>query len=352
MEKIKKYFKRSTDNNNYIGWLCTYTPEELILSAGFTPFRIYGSKDYNRAEGFFPINFCPYLKSSWESILNNDTHLKSIIFTNSCDGMRRLYDTCKKYSSIPVFMLDVPKNQNISSVNYFEFNLNNLIDFLNSLGNKKITNERIKNSIEIINKKREGLIKLNNMYRNSIIDIDTYNSIIKISTLSDPYLFVEELSNYIDSIKNVAKPKKPNILLIGNFINEDRLWKLFSELDLTLSYQDTCSANRYFEGLVENGNKPLGSIAKRYLYKSACMRIANLGNKITEIKENIKKYKIDGIIYISLKFCDNTLYFYPLLKEELKDIGKPSLYLEIEYNNFSEGQVKTRIQAFLEMIYT
>ena len=91
-------------------------------------------------------------------------------------------------------------------------------------------------------------------------------------------------------------------------------------------------------------------IAVRQLFKPQCMRMANLNDKIEEINKNIVKNKIKGIIYISQKFCDNTLLFYPLLREKLNEKNIPSLFIEIEHNNLSVGQIKTRIQAFLEII--
>ncbi len=80
------------------------------------------------------------------------------------------------------------------------------------------------------------------------------------------------------------------------------------------------------------------------------MRMSDLGSKLKEIENKIKTNNIKGVIYISLKFCDTMLYCFPLLKQRLNEFNIPTLYLEIEYNNFSEGQVKTRTQAFLEML--
>jgi benzoyl-CoA reductase/2-hydroxyglutaryl-CoA dehydratase subunit BcrC/BadD/HgdB len=80
------------------------------------------------------------------------------------------------------------------------------------------------------------------------------------------------------------------------------------------------------------------------------MRMADLGLKLKEIENTIIENSIEGIIFISLKFCDTVLYSFPLLKERFNQMGIPVLYLEMEYNNFSEGQLKTRIQAFLEML--
>lgn len=80
------------------------------------------------------------------------------------------------------------------------------------------------------------------------------------------------------------------------------------------------------------------------------MRMGDLGIKLDEIKNSISENKVKGVIFISQKFCDNTLLFYPLLRQELNGLKIPSLFLEIEHKNLSAGQIKTRIQAFLEII--
>ncbi|MBN1298388.1 MAG: 2-hydroxyacyl-CoA dehydratase, partial [Actinobacteria bacterium] len=96
--------------------------------------------------------------------------------------------------------------------------------------------------------------------------------------------------------------------------------------------------------------KQITDIALGLFMKPQCMRMADLGAKIDEIRQTISKNKIKGLIFISQKFCDNTLLFYPLLRENLNMLRIPSLFLEIEHNNLSLGQIKTRIQAFLEII--
>jgi benzoyl-CoA reductase/2-hydroxyglutaryl-CoA dehydratase subunit BcrC/BadD/HgdB len=94
----------------------------------------------------------------------------------------------------------------------------------------------------------------------------------------------------------------------------------------------------------------LRALSERYLSKPHCMRMADMGAKVKEIMEKVKKDDVRGVIFISLKFCDTMLYSFPLIKQALGKLKIPVLYLEIEYNNFSAGQVKTRTQAFLEML--
>jgi benzoyl-CoA reductase/2-hydroxyglutaryl-CoA dehydratase subunit BcrC/BadD/HgdB len=366
-------FKTTKDDRLRIGWLCTYTPEEMIISAGYTPTRILGEDRINKADGYFPINFCPYLKSTWESILNDIDKLSAIVFTNSCDGMRRLYDICKNYKpQTPSFMLDVPRINTDASLAHFSNNLYELVNFLGELKKSKIEFDTLKKSIELVNKKRTLLKKLNYYYSqfNGLVDNSDYFDILKLSMISEPDTFTQDLHNYVEKIVEESATLKivddsgnedftPRIMIVGNFINESRLWKSFEELNCKIAVVDLCNSSRYFEELVkdmENTSKSntvenlLVAIAARYLRKPQCMRMANLGIKLKETKESITDNNIKGVIFFSMKFCDNTLLFYPMLRQSLSEIGIQSLFLEIEHNNFSEGQIKTRIQAFLEIL--
>lgn len=371
MNNINNFFSNSIKTGKIteqsVGWTCSYTPEELILAGGFLPLRILGEQKPFKAESYFPTNFCPFIKSIWEDILNNQNKLKAIIFTNSCDGMRRLYDTCNTYSSkIPSFLLDVPRMKNQLALDHFTYNLSKMVKFIETLKkdksrNSKISNSHIKNAARLINKKRELLKELAFYYKNiqSLINAQTYYKIMEISMISDPYIFVEDLKKYIDMIsesliKNNVIEMPQNTMIIGNFVNEEALWKIISELNIKIAADDLCNSGRYYEKKVEiddDSNKDIiKSIAYRYLNKPQCMRMANLGLKLKEINKSIKENKIKRVIFISQKFCDNTLLFYPILRQNLAEINIPSLFIEIEHNNFSTGQIKTRIQAFLEMI--
>jgi len=358
----------SKKNNRSIGWLCTYAPEELITAGGYRPVRIFGNKKYNNAESYFPINFCPYLKASWSSILSESSNFDAIIFTTSCDGMRRLYDTVNTYlSKIPSYILDIPRINNKSSIDFFSNNLGGLSGFIENLEGKKINNNNLRDAIELVNYKRKLLGKFSNIFSKSsnLVDISTYYRVMKLSMTSESDIFIEDLDRYIKLIENTKKvylknnselhvnyENKPNVMIIGNFVNEEKLWDMLSSLGCKLATDDLCTSSRYFEKQIklDNNSSLLNSIAYRYINKPQCMRMSDLGSKLKEIENKIRTNYIKGVIYISLKFCDTMLYGFPLLKQRLNELNIPTLYLEIEYNNFSEGQVKTRTQAFLEML--
>ncbi len=362
------FFKQSmslSPHKSSIGWFCTYTPEELIIAGGFIPVRIFGRNKISRSESYFPINFCPYIKASWESLLCCAKDFKGLIFTSSCDGMRRLSDIASRYlKDTPSYLLDVPRLKNKDSMDFFSSNIEDMKIFIEKLRGKKITVSELEEAIEIVNNKRQLLKKLQGFIRKfpHILDISTYYEIMELALVSEPRVFSNDLLKYLEFIKKVTDENSsylkinlknyPSIMIIGSFIAEIKLWDMLTKMNLRLAFDDLCTSGRYFENSVKPGeNKDLiNSIALSYLNKPQCMRMADLGFKFSDIKSNIVINDIKGVIYMGLKFCDTMLYPFSILKKKLNEMGIPILYLEIEYNNFSEGQIKTRIQAFLEML--
>ena len=63
-----------------------------------------------------------------------------------------------------------------------------------------------------------------------------------------------------------------------------------------------------------------------------------------------KEKNADGVIFLYLKFCDPHAFDYPYMKEMLDNADIPSMLFEIEDQLLSEGQFKTRCEAFIEML--
>lgn len=387
--------KRDLQNSgNTIGYLCTYVPEEILISGGLHAVRIKGDRDGNLADGFLPINFCPYIKAVWEEVHKKSYSLKSMVFATSCDGMKRLNDLFLNYKKDSYsFMLDIPKNHDENSIIFYADRLKKLFEYIKTMSpESNIGIKDLENSIGIINKKRKLLVDLTGIYESDIYgDISTslYFSILDIAASSDNKIFISELETFLGNIKksnneeNITSGKKQrnnntNIMVIGNYINDGNFWDIFTDLDIKVIASDLCISSRYFNfqvnlenlrkiGINENNvaspdaaspgyydndsDNIFRFIAESYLKKPLCFRMTALNEKLNSIKEKINTENIKAVIFTSLKFCDNTLYFYPELKNELVKLNIPLLYLDIEYGKSSYGQLRTRIEAFQEMLF-
>lgn len=94
----------------------------------------------------------------------------------------------------------------------------------------------------------------------------------------------------------------------------------------------------------------MDALARYYMIRTPCPRWRPFGKRLEHLKELATAFNVIGAICEMIKFCDNAGEEYPMVKEALDEIGVPSLVLQREYNLSGVGQMKTRIQAFLESI--
>ncbi|NIU80918.1 hypothetical protein GWN63_01535 [Candidatus Bathyarchaeota archaeon] len=113
---------------------------------------------------------------------------------------------------------------------------------------------------------------------------------------------------------------------------------------------DLSTGSRYFWNLVDSDADPLRAIARRYLDKIPCPFMYNSEERFKHIMDMASRYEIEGAIIFVLKFCDTHMFDAPLLKKELEGCGVPVLYLEWEHAITAKAQLRTRIEAFIEMI--
>jgi len=90
-------------------------------------------------------------------------------------------------------------------------------------------------------------------------------------------------------------------------------------------------------------------IASRYLDINCACFTPNTG-RMEKLVDLARQYRADGIIYCSLTFCDPYAVEAHRVEKLLKEKGIPLLRIETDYSQGDAGQLKTRIQAFLEMI--
>jgi benzoyl-CoA reductase/2-hydroxyglutaryl-CoA dehydratase subunit BcrC/BadD/HgdB len=70
--------------------------------------------------------------------------------------------------------------------------------------------------------------------------------------------------------------------------------------------------------------------------------------RIQTIVNAVREYKVDGVVIEIIKFCDLWGVDSAPMVKALRDMGIPVLKLEREYRQGGEGQLSTRIQAFIE----
>lgn len=117
--------------------------------------------------------------------------------------------------------------------------------------------------------------------------------------------------------------------------------------------EEICTGTRYFENLVDESRTTLEgqieALAERYMKNNCACFTPNPG-RIEDILRLAKECRVDGVIDVNLKFC--TLYDTEgrNLERELKKAGIPVLGIETDYTDSDSEQLRTRVEAFLEML--
>ncbi len=117
--------------------------------------------------------------------------------------------------------------------------------------------------------------------------------------------------------------------------------------------EESCTGTRYFEHLVDEGPRDLDgeirAIAERYL-KTNCACFTPNPGRIQDILRLAEDFKVDGVVDYSLQFCGLYATESYLVRRELEARGIPFLHLETDYSELDYEQLRTRVEAFLEML--
>jgi benzoyl-CoA reductase/2-hydroxyglutaryl-CoA dehydratase subunit BcrC/BadD/HgdB len=102
----------------------------------------------------------------------------------------------------------------------------------------------------------------------------------------------------------------------------------------------------------EEGEDPIQALAQYYVAdRHSCPRTYGEHERRAEFaREMIREFKVDGVVGERLSFCDQWGFAQYSIENDFREDGVPYLSLEREYILSGVGQLRTRIQAFLETL--
>jgi benzoyl-CoA reductase/2-hydroxyglutaryl-CoA dehydratase subunit BcrC/BadD/HgdB len=342
-----------------IGWFCSYTPLEVLLAAGLQPYRILPEpgRAMARADGFIDRNFCPYVRTCLGEALDGKYRsFGGIIVVNSCDPMRRMYDVWRH--NLPadfVFLLDLPRLDSAGAVAYHRECLQQLAAALEKHFKVSVTDARLVEAINLMNRLRASLRDFYRLNREKGFPLTAaqVSAVVRASTALPVDVFqgaLERLLLELEQLDFNSGREGPRILITGSVMENPRVLELIEEGGAVVVADDLCTGTRQFQGGVINTGDPFGDLSRYYLGRTPCPRMKDAERRFDRILEMIDESRVDGVIFYTMKFCDPFLFDVPLLKERLAARGIPTLSLEGDYTPGTLGRVKTRVEAFTEML--
>jgi len=340
-----------------IGWSCTYTPEELFYAANALPVMVFGDVESTKlADVYLPVNTCSFSRGCFNSALKGDyNYLEGFVASSSCDNRDKTFDMWRYHVKIPyIHFINTPHTRTERAHNFFyEENLRLKASLEKAFG-KNISDAELKNAIQVYNENRLLLRKVYDMRRKKPPLISGVEALeIVLSSMVTPKEEHNKLLNHLlAEVSSRADLPKGGVRLLvsGSVMDNSELLKVVEAVGGSVVADDWCTGSRYFWDLVDSDSDPLRAIAKRYLGKIPSSFMLEQEERFKHTVEMAKQFDVEAAIIFVLKFCDTHMFDAPPLVEELKVMGLPVLYLEWEHSLSGLAQLKTRIEAFIEMV--
>ncbi len=367
--RIKDLNDLRSAGKKVVGAFCIYAPEEIVYAADATMVGLCGGADFSvpDAEAVLPRNLCPLIKSFYGFKLNRTCpYFQSsdlVVGETTCDGKKKVYELLNEL--VPTYVLEVPHKPDTAQGKAFWFKeLEAFKTEMEKLTGNEITAKKLKEAIELINDKRRALKRLADLRAKSPSPISGLDGLLieQISFMDDVKRFTAKVNELCDELdqrvrkgEGVASKDAPRIMISGCPMAVPN-WKVHSiaeSVGASIVVEESCVGTRYFTDLVEpkgeSLNDLLWAIDEKYS-KIPCACFTPNQRRIESITQLSKQFNVDGVIYYTLQNCHDYNVEGVKVERALKAQDLPMLKIETDYTMGDSEQIKTRIQAFLEII--
>jgi len=350
-----------------IGYMCAYVPLEIIAAAGFIPIRIKGDvkEPITKADAKMETLVCPFVRSAFDLALKKQYEFfDGLVIPHACDSICRTYPIWQYTSKLPYcHFINVPHSTEKPSVEFFKAILSTFRESLGKFAGVTISDEKLIAATHLYNRNRALMRELYEL-RKSLPPLISGVEMTKvlISAMSIP---VEECNNLIEGViqevkaRDTRATKSARIMIVGAQVDDTAFIDVVESSGANMVIDDICTGTRVYWPDVDISNDPMNDLAERYLKRIMCPRTYRqkvgtysqyLEKRFGHIGRFVSDFKVDGVILYIYKYCDPYGFEVPAMKSYVESLGIPVLYLEDEYSMLTIGRLKTRVQAFLELI--
>ncbi|HQO15285.1 MAG TPA: 2-hydroxyacyl-CoA dehydratase family protein, partial [Smithellaceae bacterium] len=130
-----------------------------------------------------------------------------------------------------------------------------------------------------------------------------------------------------------------------------KVFKIIEDAGGVIVYLDACTGMKAYAGqFEENAQNPYRSVSRRYL-NVPCSCMTPNTRRMTELDLIIDKFQPDVVVDVVLHACHSYNVESSRVKAHVEEKHKkPFLKIETDYSQSDVGQIRTRVEALLEMV--
>ncbi|MCG2740324.1 MAG: 2-hydroxyacyl-CoA dehydratase family protein [Syntrophaceae bacterium] len=367
--RIKGLMDAKAQGRKVIGSYCVFVPEELILAVDGVSVGLCAGAEFNfeGAEAVLPRNTCSLIKSAFGFKLGKVCpYLEAsdvIVGENTCDGKKKSYEILAPLVK-DLYVMDLPQMKTDTGKALLKEEYRKFMAKLESVSGKKITAESLQKGIDIVNAKRRAVKRLAGIRAADPAPISGLDALLvnQVFFYDDPIRFTDSVNKLCDELEDRVKngigvfAQGTTRVLVSGCPMAVPNWKLPMLIESSKAVivgEESCVGERGTRWLTEpKGNTVddiLDSITERY-FKIDCAVFTPNPSRVEYVKEMAKKLHAQGVVHYSLQFCQPYIMESGPVEKELEKSGVPTLRLETDYSQEDAGQLKTRIEAFVERL--
>ena len=344
-----------------------FVPEELVSSCGAVPVGLVRGGDHDAVQATLSYA-CRFIDAFAKTQLGHrllgedpfyqmiDLYVVPIVDRNT--GAIASY--WEFYTDAKVFKFGVPHLRTDYAFKYYLDGIKLLKDRLEKLTGIKITDEKLKEQINLYNRMRVLFRKISYIRKKERPPISG-KEFVKLnhdSYYADLSLFVEVLESLLEELKKKEGPvKSPRVMLTGSTLamGDSRVVDLIEASGGAIVIEEFAEGVRPYNHKVLADGDLMNALADMYFGRRTPGAFARPATRerFDYLIELAKEFNVDGIIWYNMTYRDsyNTegFYFEKLLRDE---VGMPVLKIESEYDPVEVGPLRTRIETFLETLKT
>ncbi len=367
--RIRELLDEKKAGRKIIGSYCVYVPEEIVLAANATLVGLCSGADFalEEVEKLLPRNTCALIKSSFGFKLGKVCpYLEAsdmIVGENTCDGKKKAYESLGPLVS-NLYVMDLPQMKSaqgrlLLKAEYLKFK-----EALEKLTGVTIDALGLKEAIETVNNKRRAIHRLSRLRQADPAPISGVDALLanQVYFYDNPRRFTDSVNKICDELEMRIAQKQgvfpagtPRILISGCPMAVPN-WKLpwiVETSGAVIVGEESCVGERGTRNLVDGSagtvDGLMDAIVERY-FQVDCAIFTPNPDRLKHVEEMVKTYKADGVIHYGLQFCQPYLMESIPVAEELKKNSIPTLRIETDYSMEDVGQLRTRVEAFVEML--
>ncbi|MBW2990794.1 2-hydroxyacyl-CoA dehydratase family protein [Candidatus Woesearchaeota archaeon] len=353
-----------------IGTFCVQVPEELVYAAGAVPIRLSCGfyEAIPLAEEVLPANICSLVKSSigfpFLKINPYFDLCDVIVIPTSCDSKKKMADILSNIK--PVWPLELPNNKDsFDGMDKWQSQVRLFKKKLEKLTGKKIAKDKIKQAIDLLYKRTELSRRLLELRSSKKILINGRDSMLVIGSafyddinrwMQNLEKLCDELEQNLHNNKSIVPDDAPRLMVTGS----PMIWPNFKVLNIieeqgaVVTVDDSCAGMQYFYNPPEvvdwSEKSMMNAIANKYLLPTICPIFLHNDDRVDRILELMQSHSAEGVVYHIIRLCQVMDFDFEKVDHVLMSKNMPVLKIETEYGEEDTGQIRTRVEAFIEMI--